>query len=94
MGFYLIVCVCVYMGVGMDEMDGLAIIHRHTKTLTIPTSETQAAGSGGGGGGRHVRFPGTMPVNLCRKDVAALQGQVRMCGVMGVDGEGGVGIYQ
>lgn len=29
--------------------------------------------AGGGGGGRHVRFPGTMPVNLCRKDVAALQ---------------------
>ena len=32
----------------------------------------QAAG-GGGGGGRHMKFPGTMPVNLCRKDVATVQ---------------------
>lgn len=29
--------------------------------------------AGGGGGGRNVKFPGTMPVNLCRKDVATVQ---------------------
>lgn len=48
------------------------------------TKQQQAAGSGGGGG-RHVRFPGTMPVNLCRKDVAALQ-QVNIRLLFGVGG--------